>query len=357
MKRKMIRSILTLFRHVMIRPADRGQKDSLLYWQQTIFVSLLLTILTVGALAVITGSRQFLNEGRTVGATALCSFYGLYAGLAFLRFIRYRFRLVVLGLSLFAVGILLLVLTGPHGAGLLFIAVSFVYLAVNVSRESGIMHIAFNTVIMAALSILYLQGSLDGLPIADYGDTWWIIVINIIFSNILITQMIGIIVEGLEQRYKKEKFINQTLRTIREESAKQIRLLKSLRQMGNYMSDSRLGMVERLDQMMESIQKDLPVRFSALSLVNRNSNSSHYLISRPGDLRGEPFHIPRFSGPFLMTENPDLTHPDDQTAMMRQLRRGEIYFGSHFYTTCQKGFLELGLNKRARLYRTGIPAA
>ncbi len=345
MKTKLIYSILSRSRRLMIRPEDTGKRDTLLYWQQTIFITIMLSILSLGIVASITGALQFFKEGSPQMGISLFLFYFLFAGVAFLKPIRYRFRMVILGKSIYAVGLLLLITTGPYGAGLMFMILSFVYMAVNVNREKGITHIAFNAIILAIISILYLEGSLNGFPIADYGEIWWIIVINLVFVNILVTQMIGIILEGMERRYRKERHTNTTLQRIREESTKQIRLLKSLRQMGNYLSDSRLELKVRLTQMQNSIHEELPVRAVALSLVDRNSTTSTYLTSKPDDIAGVPFRLPRFNGPFLMTESPGLSNPDDQTEMMKIIRMGEIYFGSHFYTTDQKGFLELILSR------------
>ena len=341
MKQKLIQTILSRSRKIMIRQEDTGRWDTLLYWQQTIFIAMMLTIMVPGLVATTTGAMQFYREGQPQLGIALFMFYLLLVCVGLLKPIRYRIRMIILGKTIYTIGILLLITTGPYGAGLLFITVSFVYLAINTSREKGIVHIGFNTILLAILSILYIQGSLAGFPIADYKEIWWIIVINLIFVNILVTQMIGLILEGMERRYTRERRSNATLRRIREESTKQIRLLKSLRQMGNYLSDSRLELKERLNQMQDNIHEELPVNAIAVSLLDRNATLSSYLSSKPEDLAGVPLRIPSFSGPFLMLEKTELDFTEDKTAMMKNTHDGEIYFGSHFYTTDQKGFLEL----------------
>ncbi len=329
----------------MIRPEDTGRWDTLLYWQQTIFISMILTIMVPGLIATITGAMQFYREGKTPLGISLVLFYIFLVSIGLLRPISYRVRMIVLGKIIYTVGILLLITTGPYGAGLLFLAVSYVYLAINTNREKGIMHIAFNTIILSVISILYLEGRLESFPIAEYREIWWIIVINILFVNVLITQMIGLILDGMERRYRKEKLNNAALRKIREESAKQIRLLKSLRQMGNYLSDTRLELKERLNQMQVNIHEELPINAIAISLVDRNAVFSSYLTSKPEDLTGVPFRLPSFNGPFLMLQKQEVDFTDDKTEVMKNIREEEIYFGSHFYTTDQKGFLELILSR------------
>ena len=337
--------LLSRFRKVMIRPSERGPRDSLLYWQQTIFITLLLIILVLGPFATVSGSLEFYREGRIFLSIITFLLYFLYASLAFMRFISYYARLVILGISLYVVGIMLLITTGPYGAGLLYLCASYVYLSLNVSKESNIRHIAFNALIMLVLSILYLYGALDGLPIIEYGTTWWVIVVNVVLINILITQMISIILLGLERRYCNENRSNRELRRIREENSKQIRLLKSLRQIGNCISETRLDFSERLNMMQKNLHSELPVSASAISLLERNTDYSVYLTAVPEEMEGSPFQIPQFPGPFLMMNKYQLMNIGNQTAMMNRLDDEGVYFGSHFYTKSRKGFLELLLNR------------
>ena len=337
--------LLSRFRKVMIRPSERGPRDSLLYWQQTIFITLLLIILGLGPFATISGSFEFYREGRIFLSIMTLMLYFLYAALAFMKFISYYTRLVILGMSLYVVGIMLLITTGPYGAGLLYLCASYVYLSLNVSKESNIRHIAFNALVMLILSILYLYGVLDGFPIIDYGTTWWVIVVNVVLVNVLITQMISIILLGMERRYYNENRSNRELRRIREENTKQIRLLKSLRQIGNCLSETRLDFSERLNLMQKNLHSELPVSASTISLLERNTDYSVYLTALPEEMKGTPFHIPQFPGPFLMRNKNQLMTIRDQTEMMRRLDDEGVYFGSHFYTKSKKGFLELLLNR------------
>lgn len=340
-KRKKIYSVISLCRRCMISSKDRGSRDSLLYWQQTIFVSLLLTILSLGFIASLSGAAQFIREGHPRMAIVMIFYYLIFFFIAFLKPVNYHLRILFLGMSLYIIGITLIISTGPYGGGLLYLCVSYVYFAINVSRTRGFLYSVFNAVFLLILSVFYQIGFLDEYRIREYGGIWWVILINLILVNVFITQIVGIILHGMERRFIKEKRANRTLRRISSENNKQIRLLKSLRQVGNCISDTRLELSERLHIMQKNLHEELPVHSSALILTDRDSDDSNYLISIPEDLTGEPFRIPRFSGPFLLMNNRDRDYRQSSTAMMRRMKDDQIYFGCHFYTTEQKGFLEL----------------
>lgn len=330
----------------MISPKDRGSRDSLLYWRQTIFVSLLLTILTLGLFASLSGAFQFLKEENLPMAIVVILYYLIFFIIAFVRTISYQIRIMFLDISLYIIGISLLISTGPFGAGLLYLCASYIYLSINISRKHFFLFSILNIFSLLLLSFFYQTGYLDEYRISEYGSTWWIILINLIFINIFITRMVGIFLYGMERRFIKERRANKTLRRMRDRNNKQIRLLKSLRQIGNCLSDKRLEMSERLNILLKNLHTELSIDACALTFVNRNTGDSSYLSSSPDTPINGPFPIPSFSGPYLMRDHQNRRDLKDSTAMMRQLKQGQIYFGSHFYSAEQKGFLELLLKEQ-----------
>ena len=338
--------LISRSRKLMISRKDRAVRDTLLYWQQTIFVYMLLIILLLGPFAVASGSLLFYREGNLLMAGAVLLYYLFFCSLAFLKPLGYKRRLVLLGWSLYTVGITLIITTGPYGAGLLYLCIAFVYLALNASRKSSFLQVILNGLVFLLLTLIYNTGQLDTFPIADYKQIWVIIVINIILVNIFITQMIGLVLRGMERQFIREKRINRTLRRIQNESAKQIRLLKSLRQTGNCLSDTRLNFSERLQFFHNNLREDLPVKTSAIVLTDREDLSSAYLSSQPEDLSGRKAEIPLFSGPYLMFDSSGRHEYPGKTAVLGQQEKDDIYFGSHFYSPDRKGFLELLLQKK-----------
>jgi len=338
-------SIISSFRNRMIRPVDQGRPDTLLYWQQTIFVALMLTLLTLGLIASVTGAFMFYREGNIPMTAANILYYVIVFGIAFMKEIRFSLRRMFLGWGIYAIGIILLISTGPYGAGLLYLCTAYVFLALNSTGSGALIHISVNALVFGILSILFMTGRLNRFPVSDYREIWWIIVINVIAVSVFIILMVNLIIRGLNRRYRKELEINRILRQTREENLKQIRLLSALRQSGNCVTDTRIPLPERLKTVQEILRKELPVRESTLALTGRDSDYSFYTSSVPPELTGLPFHRPDIDGPYLLLHKLAEDNRTITTALMRRLLPGESYFGSPFYTPRKHGFLELILSR------------
>ena len=336
-----IHSFISRCRGLMISPADRAPQESLLYWQQTIFVSLLLTVLILGPVAVASSAFMFHQEGKLLMAVIIILFYLLFMLLAFLRSARYSIRLLILGWSFYALGLNLIIVTGPYGASMLFFCLSFVYLALNAPKHISILNVIINCLILLLLSLLYATGKLDAFPIVEFKKIWVIVVINIIMVDIIITQMIGLVLRGMEKRFIKEQKTNRSLRMIQEENARQINLLKSLRQSGNCISDTRLAFRERLQLMQEDLTRELQIQTSGIARKNRADSQALYLSSRPNELQGETLEIPDVPGPYLLMDYNEVKGSSFRTPIMDRIREDEIYFGSPFYFSEGKGYLEM----------------
>ncbi|MDC7241853.1 MAG: HD-GYP domain-containing protein, partial [Spirochaetales bacterium] len=331
-----------LTRNLMISKKDQGNTSSLLYWQQVIFVNLLGTLLTLGLVVVITSIRQFLIEDMTVPAVIVASFYLSFHFLAFARFIPYKIRELLFAWGFYSISIMIIVTTGPRGAGLVYLGTAYVLILLFSKRNHPGYFLLINITVFALLSLLYVSGSDSKyLLFREWKYYWWLIVLNAIIVHVFLSLMISMILKGMDRRYSKSQHINRNLVDLQKRSYKQIRLLNSLRQAGMVIMDFRLDYEERLNMALGTLQKELDCSGISLSMADKGSDTASCIAALPAGQREHHLIIPDFDEPFLLLDNDDLKMMKVRTPEMDMLEEDEIYFCAEFYTSGPTGFLEL----------------
>ncbi|MDA3956977.1 HD domain-containing phosphohydrolase [Oceanispirochaeta sp.] len=331
-------------RNLMIKKEEQGRTDSLIYWQQYIFVSLMSTIVTLGLGVLITGINQFIKEDMLFAGLGLLGFYIFFLIMSFARFIQFKLRNKLIAWGFYSLSIILLIFTGPSGAGLLYLCTAFVLLLLHTDKDNSRQIIIINALVFLLLSLLFVLGKNPSLRFREYEQYWWLIVINSITVSIFIVQMINLIMKGLNRRYKKAERSNARLIRTQKENMKQIHMLDSLRQSGMVVMDSRLAFEERLQSALQSIRDELHCSALNISMVQGESENAICIASFPEYLNCERTRIPEIDGPYLLHDFEHISEIPVKTEIMKGIRPGELYFSSHFYTPDATGYLELLLN-------------
>jgi hypothetical protein len=332
-------------RNLMIKKEEQGKTDSLLFWQQYIFVSLMMTINTMGLVVLIPGMKQFIQEGMKFAAIGLAVFYVFFVILSFSIFISFKLRQKMIAWGFYALSIFILIFTGPWGAGQLYLCTAFVLLLLQSEKDNSKEIILINILVFALLSLLYIFGESPMLTFKDYGAYWWLIVFNSITVSSFIVLMIDLIMKGLNRRFKKAKLTNAKLERTQNGILRQIHLLNSLRQSGMVIMDSRLKYEERMQSALLSIKEELHCSALSVSLTKQGSNEAQCIASIPDSLIEEHNESPKIDGPFLLLEQDELDHALQQSNIIKFIKPGELYFASHFFTPDSTGFLELLLGQ------------
>ncbi|QEN08676.1 HD-GYP domain-containing protein [Oceanispirochaeta crateris] len=332
-------------RNLMIKKEEQGKTDSLLFWQQYIFVSLMVTMNTMGLVVLVPGMKQFIEEGMKFAAIGLAAFYVFFVILSFSIFISFKLRQKMIAWGFYALSIFILIFTGPWGAGQLYLCTAFVLILLQTEKDNSKEIILINILVFALLSLLYIFGESPMLTFKDYGAYWWLIVFNSITVSLFIVLMIDLIMKGLNRRFKKSKLTNAKLERTQNGILRQIHLLNSLRQSGMVIMDSRLKYEERMQSALLSIKEELPCSALSVSLAKQGSNEAQCIASIPDSLIEEHNEIPKINGPFLLLKQDELDHALQQSNVMKFIKPGELYFASHFFTPDSIGFLELLLGQ------------
>lgn len=325
----------------MIKKNDQSSIASLQYWKQFIFINLLTTMLLVGLPVVVTGTYQFYSEGMKAPSFILPLFYFFFICMGFLKKIPYKYRQRLLIWGLYILSILILVLTGPRGAGQFYISLSIVVLLVFSNSQVSLHIIIINALVFLGLSILFHVEEGRNLRFLEFGYYWWLIVANALTSSLIISIIIRTILKGMDRRYKKSKYINKNLIISHQENVRQIQIQEQLRQSGLLMMDSRLDFEERLHTVLKSLKKETQCRAVSLSLAEGNKSESVCIAALPHGINEQRINIPEFSGPYLEYNIRDISNLVEKTPLMLQADKDEIYYGCRFYTSETKGYLEL----------------
>ncbi|MBS3990679.1 MAG: diguanylate cyclase [Erysipelothrix sp.] len=173
-----------------------GKKD-LGYYKNEAFYKLAILFIIIGLFPITYGAYLFFVENNIVaGVLELLSYLVILILLLSDRISILRKRYIFV-LCIFLLGLMLLLITGPLGAGLLVIFSSFGLASVLLNRKQSVYFIYMSLLTFIVISIFLHFGFLDNLAIILYKGSWYImaittqslgtlfvLVINNLFSNI-----------------------------------------------------------------------------------------------------------------------------------------------------------------------------
>ncbi|MBF9017011.1 MULTISPECIES: HD-GYP domain-containing protein [unclassified Oceanispirochaeta] len=328
-------------RNLMILKDDQARAASLQYWQQFIFINLMITIYTLALPAVVAGTYQFYIEGMIFPSLILPFFYIFFILMGLLRRIPYKVRQGLVSWGFYIVSIALLLTTGPRGAGQFYISLSIVLLLVFSSSHKSWHVVIINTIVFLGLSALFYFAKDSNLLFLEFGAYWWIIVTNALCVSLIISMTIRLILKGMDRRYTKSQLFNKQLIIAHQENMRQIKVQEQLRQSGMVMMDSRLDFEERLHIVLRSLEKELQCTTVCLSLAEGDKSEAVCIAALPDGINNQRVNIPDFSGSYLEYDYEGIRSLEDKTPLMLHTEAEEYYYGCRFYTSETKGYLEL----------------
>lgn len=174
------------FRRFLFKDAEADlSMDSIGFWQYRIFSTLSLGLVFLCGPLLVYGAYLFYSDGAVI--SALFEFM-VYVGICIvlsLRSLRLDMKKFLIILLLYSLSIQLLIFTGETGAGMVCVAFAMILSVCLLNKRKNILFMVINLSSFTALTLLLELGYLDGLPIAEYGDLWYI--------NALTTQICGMI--------------------------------------------------------------------------------------------------------------------------------------------------------------------
>lgn len=118
---------------------------------------------------------------------------------------------LILSIS-YILGVFLVIVVGPFGAGYLWLFVLPLLAGTLLEKNSAVYLVVINIITLVLLG--FIQSYVHPTAVSDFKfsvETWVVISANFIFLNIIITFSIIVIIRGLEETLKNEKIISASL--------------------------------------------------------------------------------------------------------------------------------------------------
>ncbi len=187
-------------------------RASIEYWQQLYFTVAALFIVIFGLPMVILGSGAFVVEGEYVFAAINVLIYLATASILMNRNLVLEFRESICVISVYGLGLFLLITTGGKGAGALFVLLAFISTGFLMKIDDIKMYGAFNGIIFVIITVLLETNTLVDFAIHQYDVAWYVNMAAIQSVGIGLTAIIHYTVEGIEEQSRITKENENNLR-------------------------------------------------------------------------------------------------------------------------------------------------
>ena len=197
-------NIKNFFRKMIFREIDVSEDSyGIEFWKNRIFSLLSFSLVFLCGPILIYGAYLFYTSGSPLLAMIEASIFGVILYAVSKKKMRIATRKYIVIISIYVISIVLLIYTGPMGAGMISVIFSFVLAVSLLNKQQNKIFFAINLVIFLVLTVMLLAGFLKGLPIEMYGDFW---LVNAITAQIIITVLVflyNMIYQGLENQTRE----------------------------------------------------------------------------------------------------------------------------------------------------------
>ena len=204
--------------------------DTLLYWRNKVLHSILLTTIVLGFFACVPSVLLSVKEGLYHVALFDCLAYAALLYMFFSSWPSFKLRAVSFTIMCYLVGLLLLVVLGPFGAGPVWLFLFPVLTGVLLGYRASIYALLINggTIIAVGVCLWFdLWSWSEGVvnPI----EKWVVIFFNFMLLNSLATVSLNAILKGLQSALLDEKNLRASLQAQQEQlTAANLKLIEEI---------------------------------------------------------------------------------------------------------------------------------
>lgn len=196
--------IKKLFNTVIGRDAAvRDDITGIEFWRNKIFSLLSFFLVFLGAPILLYGSYLFYGGGYPLLAIVEVMVCLVIIMAIYNKKIATDTRKFMVILSVYVISIVLLIYTGPYGAGMISVIFSFVFSVALLNKKQNQIFFFINLVIFVILTLMLQLNSFTGLAIEVFKNNW---LVNAIMTQIVIIVLINLftmIFSGLESQTQK----------------------------------------------------------------------------------------------------------------------------------------------------------
>lgn len=189
-----------------VEKVDVHSQDEMQYWRVKIYNSLSLALVIIGLIAYVPSAilSIYANVYGVFVMDTLAYLFVLF--LFFNKRVPFFLRVNGLLLILYLLGVSLLILLGSLGAGWIWLFAFPVFASLLKGFRAAIVTIVINIITIIALGIGVQLDLFHGLLIANYNlQSWFIIGINFVCLNGLVSIPIAVLLKALELSLEREK--------------------------------------------------------------------------------------------------------------------------------------------------------
>lgn len=156
-----------------------------------------------GLIISLMGAFFFIRLGLWTRAITNLSILLITSLTLFPRKIPFKIRKRIVICINFFLCIFLYVFAGPKGLAPMFIALTYMLLAIFEEKNYIRYWVLGFILIYTALTVLYTMGKLDHLPMSEYGATWWLNFAGLILGGLVILVLLRVLISGLHTQYTR----------------------------------------------------------------------------------------------------------------------------------------------------------
>lgn len=232
------------------------------YWQERIIYSFLLIGVTLGLFVLVPSVALSFREGLIVIAILDIAIYAWVLVLFFCRFFPYRFRVLSVIVLSFVLGLVLLIVTGPFGAGPTWLFFFPVLTGLLLEFRYAIASLLINTLSLLVFGWLIAVGLYDWSFVDFHAlESWIVISLNFLLLNAVATVAIVMVVQGLQASLLEKQAVLSSL------EARNVELRESNEQLQSEI-ETRLAAQENLHR-SEAALKASEIQKSIAEKANR----------------------------------------------------------------------------------------
>lgn len=179
-------------------------------WKDKVLHTLLYILLIFGAVAYIPSLIASLQDNLIAVAVIDTFAYGMVVILFFAKRLGYIIRTIAISLIMFILGILLIIVLGPFGAGPLWLFAFPIIACLLLSKQAGYLAVWINLTATIALGFFIDSQWLADFKFKEFSlISWAILSVNLICLNFITVYPVALIVSNMEDRLYKEAELNK----------------------------------------------------------------------------------------------------------------------------------------------------
>lgn len=180
-----------LFMGVSSYKNDAKVKIDLEHFRNEVFYKLAILFIVIGLFPICYGAYLFFMDNNLIAGILELSSYIIVLILLLSRKTNILIKRYLFILCIYLLGLMLLFIAGPMGAGLLVVYATFGLAAFILNKRQNLFFIFISLLVFIAITISLHLGLLDNLAIYQYKETWYIVAISAHSMGILFVLIIN----------------------------------------------------------------------------------------------------------------------------------------------------------------------